>query len=153
MLSVNENVYEKRMVVRLQAFWDRMRGQNDVPLSTGFSGNALEDIWQSCLTIKVTTTKEKNLYFCEHVGSQLKQALGKDLKDKYFSSYETGGIVGRDFIKVLDESISTKKCVVSQGQFINPQSKVVKYRDCILPFKNNDNQIDMLIIGISWRSF
>ncbi len=152
-MGSSDNIYEKRLVNRLRMYWDRVREEGDVPFSNTFSSNQLGDVWQSCLQIKVTVAAEKNLYFCEFAGEQLKKGLGKDLKDKYFSSSETGGIVSREFIKVLDESVGNKEFVLSQGQFINPQSKVVKYRDCVLPFKDLDGKIDMLIVGLSWRSF
>jgi hypothetical protein len=152
-MGSSESIYEKRLVNRLQMYWDRARGQENVPFSNEFSGSQLQDVWQSCIQIKVTTTGEKNLYYCEFMGSSLKQPLGKDLKDKYFSSVETGGMVSREFIKVLDQSVMDKKFITSQGQFINSQSKVVKYRDCVMPFKDLEGKIDMLVVGLSWRTF
>ncbi len=153
MLSVNENIYSKRLVDRMQGFWNRVRGDAELPESGSFSGAMIEDVWQHCLSFKVTETAGKNIYFCEFVGDNLKAGLGKDLKDKYFSSLETGGIVSRDFIKVLDESVDGRKPTVSQGQFINGKGRVVKYRDCVLPFSGVSGKVNLVVVGISWRAF
>jgi hypothetical protein len=146
-------IYEKRLVNRLKGYWDRINDENDVPLSSKFNGGSISDMWESCLTFKVTYAGNTKIYHCDHVGRMLQDGFGKDLKGRYFSSYDMNRSISRDFVQILDKVIESRQFVVSQGQFVNFRDKIVKFRDCIMPFKDFSGNVKLIVVGVSWRSF
>lgn len=153
MIPEHSNIYDRRLVDRLKKYWDRMKGTETAPIFSRFNGNAIQDVWDCCLSIKVVKSGKIKIYQCQEVGQKLKVAFGKELKGKYFTSFDGGGTLNKGFLKFLDYSVDVKEFVVSQGQFVNSKSKVVKYRDCIMPFVDLKGEIKLLIVGVSWRSF
>jgi hypothetical protein len=153
MHPITENIQEQRLVNRLRLYWDRIRENEDIPNALKFNSNALGEIWESCLLMNVGGIAGARTYNIEVTGRTLLTPLGSDLRGKYFSSNNTGGeLFSRDFINVLDASIERKAFMISEGVFVNKAGKKIKYRDCVLPFKNSKGEINKLVVGISWRS-
>ena len=153
MIPIKQNIYEKRLVNRLKTFWDRVKDENGIPLYSKFNYGSLHDIMDSCMTIRVITSGKAKIYHCDYVGDLLKVAFGKELEGRYFSSYDSSGTLNRQFLKLLDYAVDNADFVLSEGQFVNKKSEVVKYRDCVMPFRNHKNQVHMVVIGVSWRVF
>jgi hypothetical protein len=152
-MQETQNIYEKRLTERMRMFWEGMRDNDDIPIYSRFNGNSLGDIWGSCLGIKVTNSNGKNIFQFNYEGEKIKKTLEKDLKFKYITPSENSGIINRNFINSLNECVETRKIVMSEGQFVTEKGRVIKYRDCILPFKKVDGKVDVLIVGISWKMF
>lgn len=153
MLENYNPVHEKRLVNRLQAYWESLREGEHLPAFSKFNQNYVADMWESCLLFYVSHNGEQKLYHCESVGKQLTLGFGHDLKDIYISSRNKMVLPGANLMQYMDKAITDKSFVMSSGQFINYRNKVVKYRDCILPFIDHSENITHLIIGISWREF
>ena len=153
MRSSTENIQEQRLVSRLRAYWDRIRENDDVPLIQKFNNNVVADIWDNCLLIKASGPATSRMYNIEATGRSLSTPLGNDLRGKYFSANLSGEMFSRDFIAVLDSSIERRAFMLSEGSFINKAGKKIKYRDCVLPFKDSKGDITSLVVGISWRAF
>lgn len=152
-MQETQNIYEKRLTERMRFFWEAIRDNEDVPLFSRFNPNSLGEIWDSCLGIKVTNSNGKNIYQFSYEGSKIKQTLEKDLKFKYINPSDNSGIINKNFIDSLAECIESRKIVMSAGQFVTEKGRIVKYRDCILPFKKIDGKIDNLVVGVSWKVF
>jgi PAS domain len=148
-----ENIQNQRLVNRLRAYWDMIKEPEDVPHISKFNRNAIVDIWENCLLIKATGTGVSRMYNIEVTGNLLTTALGGDLRGKYFSTNIGGELFSRDFVAVLDSSIERKSFMISEGSFVNKAGKKVKYRDCVLPFKDSKGEVTSLVVGISWRAF
>jgi hypothetical protein len=152
-MQETQNIYEKRLTERMRVYWENISDNQDIPLYSRFNPNSLGEIWDSCLGIKVTNSNGKNIYQFSHEGIKIKQTLEKDLKFKYINPSDNSGIINKSFINSLDECLDQRKIIMSSGQFVTDKGRIVKYRDCILPFKKMDGKIDTLIVGISWKVF
>src|SRR5690606_33092749 len=127
-------IYEQRLVNRLKQYWENAKGEDDIPLSMKFNGSFIQDIIENCITVKVTNANGVNTYQVSHFGRNLKGAFDEDLSDKYFSMQVSGKTINKQFITYLDKAVETKEIVNSEGSFIGGKGKVIKYRDCIMPF-------------------
>ncbi len=154
MFDQTENIPEQRLVKRLRTYWDRIRENDDVPFAIKFNNAGISDIWESCILIKVGTSGAKKTYNIERIGTQLTEAVGRDMSGKYFMSSDSdGGILSREFINVMNNSIDKKEFLLSEGSFVNKKGRIIKYRDCVMPLKDNKGEVNLLVVGISWRSF
>lgn len=144
---------ERRLVARLKNYWDNIREDEGVPNIGKFNINSVQDIWGNCMLFDISSGGTKKVYQCSHVGDLLVEGFGKDLKNRYVSSYDKRLMPGSNLLEFMDESVNKKDFILSQGQFVNHKDKIVKYRNCILPFVNSAGTIRHLVIGLSWRAF
>ncbi|MDX1949257.1 MAG: hypothetical protein SFT90_02005 [Rickettsiales bacterium] len=154
-MSINtENISERRLVNRLKSYWDNLRENAETPLFQKFNQNSIIDMWDNCMHFQANATSQrKKIYQCKHIGKNLTIAFGKELKDRYVSSYDKRILPGSNLAEAMDNACDNRVFVLSSGQFVNKGNIVIKYRDCIMPFCNIDDTITDLVIGISWKSF
>lgn len=148
-----EFVSERRLVNRLKGFWDMAKGAEELPPYNKFNKGSIDDLWNNCILVSVNSSSKQIMYKYEHVGKSAIEAFGKDLTGVYASSYEKSLLHGSNLLKYLDKSIEERSFLVSQGQFVNAEDKIIKFRDCILPFADGGGNISHLLVGLSWRSF
>ncbi len=144
---------ERRLVVRLKSYWDMIRGDNLQPNFSKYNPGAISDMWENCIQFNLASTDSKNLYQIVHVGRNLEKDFGNDLKGKYISSNERRIMPGSNLMEYVDKCVETGEYILSQGQFVNNANKIVKYRNCMMPFVNNKSEIKNIIVGLSWKAF
>jgi hypothetical protein len=148
-----ELVSEKRLVNRLKNYWDLLRGSESIPEYVKFNKAAIADMWTNCIVVSVSNAGKQKVYKYEHVGNSAAEAFGKNLTGVYASSYEKSLMPGSNLMTYLDKSVDERSFLISQGQFVNLENKIVKFRDCMLPFIDLNGNITYVLIGLSWRSF
>lgn len=153
MAITTEITSERRLVNRLKNYWDMLRGESDIPNFAKFNSAQIADMWQNCMSFSVTLTAgRKKMYQCNFVGENVSAGFGKDLKDRYVSSHDKRILPGANLTEAMDDAVDNRLFVLSAGQFVNFQNKIVKYRDCIMPF-GDDNNVTNVVVGISWKAF
>jgi hypothetical protein len=145
---------EQRLVSKLNHYWDsiKLEGQS-IPAFSQFNKSDVSDLWQNCVMASVTYVGPQKIYKYEHVGEKAQEAFGTDLTGKIDSTFEKSPSNVSNILKYMDKATAEKKLILSEGQFINHDEKLVKFRDCVLPFTNNNNIISHIIIGLSWKAF
>ncbi len=144
---------EKRLSHRLVHYWHQLKGDRDeLPDINTFNHHAVEDLWPACLRVVITKSGEHNLYKYEFIGEDIKRIYGKDLTGQQVTS-TIRVLPGASVLSALDTPEPLSEPALEQGQFINEDHKVVKYRSCVLPFGNQNLPVSHAIIGLSWRTF
>lgn len=145
---------ERRLSDRLEKYWLMIKGDLPMPQYSRFNHNLIQDMWNNCLVFKVLESAENRIYKCEYVGENLKQAFAPDILGKNFPVNSVQIMPGSNISEFMGEAIKSKMPIKSSGQFVGNESKIVKYRDCILPFSNETGDtVDRLIVAVSWRAF
>jgi len=146
---------DKRLTKRLTEYWDRLRKGLPLPAWEHFNVGGLADIWGQCCVWRVDVANaERNThqYTYEYVGSNAKEALGKDLTGLVFFSQLQRFPAARVTEKV-DEVVKNATPVIDEGTFVNEKNKTVKYRSCLLPFGTKEGKVTRLVLGLSWKTF
>jgi hypothetical protein len=144
---------DKRLTIRLTNYWNLIRKEDILPAMDRFNKSALEDIMTKCCIYKVEISGNSNkLYSYEFVGSNLKEAFGKDMTGQMFSTKLKTFPAAR-VINKIESVIEQKQPVVDEGQFINEKSQLIKYRSCLLPFGNREGRVTNILLGLSWAAF
>ena len=146
-------VSERRLVNRLHQYWLSLKSEDeDIPKFSKFNESKIEDMWHTCVLFSVEGSGKQPIFKLQNMGDSLSEAFIDDLKNRYFSIRDKSILPGSNFAESMEIAVRTREFIKSEGQFINPKNKIVKYRDCILPFSNAENQVSNLIIGLSWRT-
>ncbi len=145
-------VPEKRLIDRMTGYWERLKGDNELPPFQKFNNSAIADIWSHCFVVDVDERGGVKNYVYEYVGESIVNAYGKNPAGDRMSS-KMHDVPGGTIVTKIDNCVDGKQIVVEQGQFINQKSKIVKYRSCMLPFGKANGTVTHIVTGLSWREF
>ncbi|HEU5048105.1 MAG TPA: PAS domain-containing protein [Rickettsiales bacterium] len=149
-------MHEKRLTQRLTEYWDRLRNEAPLPQIERFNHGALEDVIGKCCLWRVEIrdpSAKTRLYTYEFVGAEMQQIIGSsDLigttLSPHFKDFPAARIMGK-----IGNAVENAAIVVDEGQFVNTNNKVIKYRSCLLPFGTQDGRVTNVLLGISWKAF
>lgn len=137
-----------RLTDRLTNYWLLLKEDAAMPPFSRFSISTVSDIWQQCVLFTVQPDNHGVSFY--QVGEQAKALYG-DVAGNPMSAqvrhYQHAAIVRR-----MDEMLATPQVMYDQGEFMNEQGKLVKYRSCMLPFGEN-GKVTHVLAGLSWREF
>jgi len=143
----------QRLVDRLTNYWNITRKDQDMPEFSKFNSSAIDDIWQQCVLFTVQPTvdgKVPTLSFYK-VGDKVRTVYGQDVVGQMFNPNQNH-FQAAAIVRKATELLDNPSPVVDMGQFINADSKVVKYRSCLLPF-GRKGKVTHIVAGLSWREF
>lgn len=153
-MSYRKFISEKRLTDRLEKYWELVKGAASLPSFHKFNTHAITDIEDFCIVFEVRRTDNAfNLIF-KFIGREIEQAFGKNLLGEYINKgNENHYIPGINLINAMKQSYNEKQPLKSSGQFINKNNKLIKYRDGIYPFSDNQKDITHLVVGFSFKEF
>src|ERR1700761_210174 len=136
---------DKRIINRLTDYWNRLRGELDLPPWEKFNTESLMDVWGQCCVWRVdvdgSNAKSPHQYIYVHIGSNAREAMGHDLMGQALQS-RAEIFPGARIARKIDESVQHKKPLTDEGHFVNEKSQVVKYRSCLLPFGTREGKVN-----------
>lgn len=140
---------EQRITNLLFAFWEEARGEAPMPLEETISQETLSDIWESCFMVKLDDIKKGPDYTYSFLGENIKHAHGTDIGNG--DSPPLAAAAANRLSVRYGTVIATKKPAMDEGEFINAQGKLVKYRQALLPFSNDYHHISCIFGGMRYR--
>ncbi len=144
---------QRRLIDRLESYWEKLKGGDELPKIQKVTGNALDDIWQSCFILEIHSSGKSAMYKFDFFGADITKAYGKDMSKQYVSP-NIMSLPGAKVLEKVKESIKNKIPYSEDGTFVNVENKTVKFRSCILPFsRKNDGRVSHILVGLSWRKF
>lgn len=144
---------QHRLTDRLTTYWNQVRKDAPLPEFSHFNAGAVEDIWQQCVLFVVQPSAggQPSVVNFYKVGDKVRTLYGTDMTGRTLAVGQRH-FAGAAIIKRVGEVIDSGQAIVDHGQFVNAQSKVVKYRSCLLPF-GKDNKVTHIVAGLSWQEF
>ncbi len=141
---------ERRITLRLIAYWEKLRRGNVMPTEDDIDPDYLKDLWDYCFLIHVKDL-DKPDYNYTYLGDAIKKAYQGEL-----SSVEEGSMVASPNAKELavsyEKVIKTCTPLLDEGEFVNMHNDVVKYRQCLLPLGEN-GKVDAIFGGMRFKIF
>lgn len=144
-------VSERRLVTRLYNYWERICAGKKYPQIEKFSGSALSDVMDYCFILKTESTSNGLVHKYKFAGREVIKAFGEDPTGEIATS-KINVRPGIKLFKLIDECAKFQKPLNEQGQFINDNDKIIKYRCACLPFGMGDKVTD-IVVGISYKMF
>jgi len=140
---------EKRITNVIFKHWDEARGTRAMPSEKDLDPDVLEPILDNCFLIKTTELKISGKHTYVYIGKNILDAYGshetnpKDYHDVDPLSHKN------KFEKVLE----SLKPVIEEGEFVNNDGYLVKYRQCLIPLGSDNNTVDSIFGGMRFRIF
>lgn len=133
MISQSE-LEERRITLRLLAYWERKRGTRAMPLETDFDPADIADLWEYCFIAHTQKIGQPGYSF---------SYLGRAIADVYHegSASSGNGAVASPNMDILaagyKEVVEHAKPLVTEGELTNPHGDLFKYRQVLLPLGEN----------------
>ncbi len=140
---------ERRITLRLMAYWEKLRKHNAMPTEADIDPDDLQDLWDYCFLIHVKDLSKPD-YNYTYLGKEIQHAYQGDLVGD-----DGSGIASPNASKLASsyaKVIETCSPLLDEGEFINLHNDVVKYRQCLLPL-GEGNRVDAIFGGMRFKVF
>lgn len=140
---------ERRITVRLVAYWEKLRGDRVMPLENDIDPEDLADLWDYCFLVQVRDL-QKSDYNYTYLGSAIMEAYrgGLSREDPSCLVAVNANKLAFDYAKVIDSRVP----IIQEGEFVNAQEELVKYRQCLLPLGTGE-KVDAIFGGMRFKIF
>lgn len=143
---------DQRLVDTLIRYWRKRKGAELMPIYEAFAPESLgEDIWQQCCAFTVQVANQKSLLVSDYTGNKARQAMGRDITGEVLAI----GAQQFEAVRLLQQAeavLDKKDPLTDEGHFVNAESKIIKFRSCLLPF-GRKGKVTHLLLGVSWQAF
>jgi hypothetical protein len=143
------SILERRITLRLIAYWEKLRKDNKMPAEADIDPDYLQDLWDYCFLIHVRDLSKPD-YNYTYLGSAIQKAYQGDLEGD-----ENSDIASPNASKLVtsyNKVIESCAPLVDEGEFRNLHNDVVKYRQCLLPLGEGDT-VDAIFGGMRFKVF
>lgn len=133
----------------LEAYWNEIRGDREMPLESDVNAKDLSEIWDHCFLVNVHPDK----FAYSYLGPKLIEAYGDDL---------TGKEIAQTLLEPHPASLyaqfrhvaESEKPSNDENEFRNSHGAMVKYRACIMPLGAHGYEgVAFLLGGMKWKAF
>jgi hypothetical protein len=144
---------EQRLTVRLTRYWESVRKNKPFPQFEHLNTEAIADLWKQCFVTSVVVRESGYQYKYEYMGETVIEAYGRNLAGTVVSHKAGTQFPGAMVAKKMNELIAERRPLEADGQFVNENGKLIKYRACFLPFGEEEKGITHILAGLSYRMF
>lgn len=137
----------KRLEDRLVEYWNSLTDGDTLPHESEIDNTKIADIWDNCFLALIT---ENRGYKYEYLGENLIEAYGEDAASGIEGLISTAS---HRTVEKFDEAMSRKEPVKDNGEFTNSNQMLIKYRQILLPFVNEEEKVTYILGGMKWKSF
>lgn len=135
---------ERRLNMRLMAFWWDKRADRRFPRAEDFNPEELNDVWTHCFKLRPEEPSERSSF--QYVGDTLAETSGVT------SSEITVGQLGENTLlehatRNVSEVLRQQVPVVRSGEFVDRNGDTVLYRSILLPVSEDEDTIDCVVGG------
>ena len=140
---------ERRLSLRLLAYWEKLRAGDPIPEESLFNQYDIADMWGSCFLLHTDRFNEPGYHYT-HMGDDIMKVwCGEANKD-------TGEALISPKISHLSEIyaqiIRDQKPFIDEGEFINLDNQPVRFRRCFLPLGKN-GKVTAILGGMHFKVF
>ncbi len=144
--QVRSNV-ENRLVGKALKFWESVRRDGDLPLSSVLDMDDCPFGAEDSLVIEVGVSELEDRVVA--AGARVQAALGRDptglsVLDTLPSSTEMG-------LSFCRASVDLKKPMADVGRFFNKKGQEVLYRSILLPLSDDGSRVNRVVSAFSYK--
>ncbi len=135
---------ERRLNMRLMAFWWDRRGDRRFPSLEDFDPEALADIWPHCFSLVAHDPPQKSVF--RFIGDAVAETLS-GVEGKITIDGLTKDSLLDHATRNIDEVLEQRVPAVTSGEYFDPAGNAIVYRSILLPFSSDQETIDSVVGG------
>ncbi len=135
---------ERRLNMRLMAFWWDRRADRHFPTLEDFDPDALSDVWTHCFTLRPAESPEKTAF--KFIGETIAKASGVEDTNITVAQVPENSLL-QHATRNLDDVLAQKVPVIHSGEFETGEGRTLMYRSILLPLSQDQKTVDHLVGG------
>ncbi len=139
------NPADGRITNILMRHWGNIRGTRVLPAESELDPAILEGILDNCFLIRAEGIPEGKYHY-KYLGKNVMNAYGSDLTKRQGNDKENP----LTYKKKIEQVLESKLPVIDEGEFVNVQGHLVKYRLCLVPLGTGD-KVDSILGGMRFK--
>jgi hypothetical protein len=140
---------ERRMINRIAAYWEEIRGDRQFPAMTDIDPARLEEVKSNCFVLDVSESVDEPVI--RFVGEVLAENGVVARAGESLASVPKRSLFGRISEHYL-ECVANGAPVGIEAEFDNEKGATVLYRGVVVPFSDDGQTIDFVLGAINFRS-
>lgn len=141
----------RRLTDQIMQYWNELRGDRDLPYEGDLRSDDLQDVWENCFLLQTVDIEKGHHYNYTYLGKNIEQAYGQDLSVSRLHLIVSP--IAETLAPKYHQVLNTREPLVDEDEFINAKLQVVKYRQCLVPFANEDGEVSMILGGMRYKVF
>ena len=144
---------ERRLNMRLMAFWWDRRADRRFPTLEDFDPEELNDVWTHCFTIRPADSRGECAF--QYIGDTIGKASGIEKQGITVAEVGENTLLGHATHNV-EEVLEQQVPVIRSGEFVNEDGQTIMFRSILLPLSQDQSNVDHLVGGarckVKWPS-
>jgi hypothetical protein len=142
------DVNERRLNMRLMAYWQGLRGKESHARIDHFDPDAVADLWPHCFTIVPAANPDPATFV--HVGDAIAANSGLPAAGFVVEDIPADTLLGKA-LHSMAEVLTVKYPIVDGGEFTDHLGRPSLYRSILLPLSDDRGAITLLVGGARCR--
>jgi hypothetical protein len=138
------NVSERRLNMRLMAYWQDLRGTSSHARVDRFDPDKIADLWPHCFSVAPARNPDRATLV--HVGTAIAADSGLITDDLVVSDVPADTLLGKA-LHLVPEVLKLKYPVVDSGDFKDHLDRPSLYRSILLPLSDAEGKVCLLVGG------
>ena len=143
---------ERRISERLLSLWEELRGDRPIPLERDLDIQRLSDYWESCFIVEITRREDERDYKYSYLGESIIAAYGDDLTGKEVYNHLIAPYTQMLLLK-FETVVGDLATVTDEAEFMNLKSKLIRYRQCLVPLGGSDGHVGFILGTMTWSQY
>jgi len=135
---------ERRLNMRLMAFWWDKRADRRFPSVEDFDPQELSDVWTHCFTLYPQDPFEQSAF--RYVGDTIAAVSGISGAEITVDKLGENSLLDHA-TRIVGEVLTQQVPVIRSGEFVNEEGETVMYRSILLPLSQDQATIDCVVGG------
>lgn len=131
-------VIERRVSIRLLAYWEKLRRSRNMPSKEDINAEDLHDLWDSCFLVYINYPEPGDYHYA-HLGKNVKHAYRSDSSQQHLNDS-------------CGQVVSARKPLIHDGEFKNALGELVRYRQCVLPL-GTGNEVEAVFGAMRFKTY
>ena len=138
----------QRITDRILDYWNTLRGEAPYASEDAIDWYALGDVREDAFLLRIIANDD---FTFSYLGKNVQDAYGEDMTGEQASSFASPS--GSALKEYVAELIKTGAPVTDEGEFVNKNGKVVRYRQCLVPLTSDGDVIEAVLGGMRFRLY
>jgi hypothetical protein len=139
---------ERRMINRIAAYWEEIKGDRHFPAITDIDSSRLEEVKSNCFVLDVGESVEQPTI--RFVGEALSESGTVAQAGDTLASVSKRSLFGRISLHYL-ECVANGTPIGIEAEYDDDNGNTVLYRGVILPFSDDGQTIDFVLGAINFK--
>ena len=144
--------HERRISERLLSLWEELRGDKPIPLESDLDIQRLSDYWESCFIVEISNRGDERDYKYSYLGESIIDAYGDDLTGKEVYNHLIAPYTQMLLLK-FETVVGDLATVTDEAEFLNLKSKMIRYRQCLVPLAGGDGRVGFILGTMTWSQY